>query len=191
MKLWQKVILVVVVVILALLISKKAWSKKRSWAAPLDFRPTWDPITDERIKTLHPQLWGAASELINRAEAELGIQLRVTDATRTFARQTELYAQGRTAPGNIVTNAEAGESYHNYAMAIDVVEIRNGVAIWDNDLWDEIGEIGEDIGWEWGGSWFSFNDKPHFQWTFGYDTDELLALFPDGNTINYDFSLLA
>jgi hypothetical protein len=189
MKPWQKILLVIVILLLAVLISKKAWPQKRTGVAQLDFEPTWDPITDERIKSLHPQLWGVASSFINRAEKELGIQLRVTDAQRSFSRQAELYAQGRTTPGEVVTNAEPGESFHNYAMAIDVVEIREGEAIWENERWDEIGSLGEDIGWEWGGGWFSFSDRPHFQWNFGYTTDELLALFPDGNTMNYDFSL--
>lgn len=43
---------------------------------------------------------------------------------RTFEHQDRLYAQGRTLPGGIVTNARSGESPHNYGMATDWV-------IWD------------------------------------------------------------
>lgn len=38
---------------------------------------------------------------------------------RTFPQQAALYALGRTAPGKIVTDAEAGESPHNYGCASD------------------------------------------------------------------------
>lgn len=53
---------------------------------------------------------------------------------------------------------------HNYDLAIDVVEIKNGQALWINPRWSEIGAIGKSIGFEWGGDWSgSRNDKPHFQ----------------------------
>lgn len=38
---------------------------------------------------------------------------------RTFAQQAALYAQGRAAPGGIVTWAEPGESAHEYGCATD------------------------------------------------------------------------
>ncbi len=74
-----------------------------------------------------------------------------------------------------MTNARGGQSYHNYGLAIDVVEIRNGQAIWDCD-WLRIAELAEPAGWEWGGRWASFPDKPHFQRSFGKSTAELAAL---------------
>jgi peptidoglycan LD-endopeptidase CwlK len=40
---------------------------------------------------------------------------------RSFEDQDELYAQGRTKPGNIVTNARGGDSLHNYGLAADFV----------------------------------------------------------------------
>lgn len=68
--------------------------------------------------------------LKNEVESKHGIKLRVAQATRTIAQQNALYAQGRTAPGRIVTNAKGGESYHNYGLAIDVIEIKNGKTNW-------------------------------------------------------------
>lgn len=125
----------------------------------------WDLITEQRIKMLHPLVRTPARAFINKA-AELGIKLRITAALRTFAQQNDLYAQGRTTPGKIVTNAEAGESYHNYGLAIDVVPIVNGKADWNTD-WYRIAAIGKSFGFSWGGDWVSFKDKPHFQMTFG------------------------
>lgn len=45
----------------------------------------------------------------------------VTSGRRSMRDQEKLYAQGRTAPGPIVTNARPGQSAHNYGRAVDVV----------------------------------------------------------------------
>ena len=96
-----------------------------------------------------------------------GIDLIVTSTYRDLESQAALYAQGRTAPGNRVTKAGPGRSFHNWRVAFDVVPVVNGKAIWDDvNLWTRIGKIGESIGLEWGGSW-EFMDRPHFQNTGG------------------------
>ena len=89
-------------------------------------------------------------------------------------RSKTLYSSKRTRPGNIVTNARGGQSFHNYGLAIDVVEISGGQALWTNPNWNLIGEIGESHGFEWGGRWTAFVDRPHFQMTFGFTTAQLL-----------------
>jgi len=76
-------------------------------------------------------------------------------------------------PGSIVTNAQGGESYHNYGLAIDVVEISDGQAIWRADNFDWIGELGKSLRFEWGGDWTRFKDRPHFQMTGGRTIEEL------------------
>lgn len=50
----------------------------------------------------------------------LGLRPVVTETRRSWQRQNELYAQGRTAPGRIVTKAKGGESPHQYGLAADV-----------------------------------------------------------------------
>lgn len=101
-----------------------------------------------------------------QAAAEAGLDPRVTEGFRSPERQNELYAQGRTAPGPIVTNAKAGQSRHNSGTAIDVVP---GALIdtpnWspDSPLWSQLAEIGKEAGLEWGGDWKSITDRPHFQ----------------------------
>ncbi len=98
-----------------------------------------------------------------------GIELIVTSVYRSVDEQNEIYAQGRTKPGNIVTNAKGGQSYHNHRVAFDVVPLVQGKAVWNNNaLWSKIGGIGQRVGLEWGGSWASFPDVPHFQYTLGY-----------------------
>ena len=50
---------------------------------------------------------------------------------RTFALQDALYAQGRTTPGAIVTNAKGGQSPHNYGLAVDVTLLTPRGADWN------------------------------------------------------------
>jgi len=111
----------------------------------------------------------------------------VTSGYRSFAEQNTLFAQGRTAPGPRVTNASGGQSWHNFGLALDVVEIRTGddgrqVAIWDgvDANWSLIGDIGKYHGFEWGGDWISFIDRPHFEMRFGYTLAQLRAKRENG-----------
>ncbi|HEX5170960.1 MAG TPA: M15 family metallopeptidase, partial [Cyclobacteriaceae bacterium] len=144
---------------------------------PLDF-PTWDTPTNRRIRELHPRLGIAAREFINSVENELGIQLRITQGFRSIEEQDALYAQGRTTPGEVVTNARGGQSYHNYGLAFDVVEMVNGQANWNTTMqnWNRIGAIAQRFGLEWGGTWTRFVDLPHFQMTFGHTIRELMQI---------------
>lgn len=52
-------------------------------------------------------------------EAVKPYQIYIYCGYRTRDEQNELYKQGRTKPGKIVTFARAGESFHNYGHAID------------------------------------------------------------------------
>lgn len=143
-----------------------------------------DSITLERIELLHPAVRKEAGEiykeicdrLTGRAECRFAFTLR------TFAEQDELYAQGRTKAGKIVTNAKGGQSWHNYGLAIDIVLILDGkTASWDMQTdfdkdglsdWQEVVYVFGLYGWEWGGSWRTFKDYPHFQKTFGLTINE-------------------
>ena len=144
-------------------------------------RSTWDTrYTDKRIKTLHPKIRAKVTEFIIRAEKELGVKLRVTSALRTFEEQTKLYDSGRTTSGPIVTYARAGSSLHNYGLAIDAVEIKDGKALYNSPNEAQIARLGKSIGFEWGGDWKSFTDKPHYEMRFGRSTTQLKALYDSG-----------
>ncbi len=120
---------------------------------------TWDPVTTERIASLAPHVQEPATIFINRVEAELGIQLRVMSAHRSFEEQDALYEQGRTTPGKIVTNAQGGESHHNYGLAIDVVIMENGQPVWE-PIPENVAQIAQELGFRWGAEW---DDPAHFQ----------------------------
>lgn len=96
-----------------------------------------------------------------------GLDVLVTCTRRTAAEQAALWAQGRTAPGPVVTWAQPGTSKHETGEAFDVVPMRAGACVWgttgaDGALWQRIGAIGEAAGLTWGGRW-SKPDFPHFQ----------------------------
>lgn len=78
-----------------------------------------DQITLDRIKLLHPAVREEALNIYNEICAALTGKAicRFAWTIRTFAQQTEEYAKGRTKPGKIVTNAKAGQSAHNFALA--------------------------------------------------------------------------
>ena len=108
---------------------------------------------------------------------ENGIDLLVTSTYRDHESQGELYEQGRTRPGKVVTNAKPGESWHNYRCAIDVVPLVNGKPNWDGSdpIWQTIGELGEKAGLEWAGRWRTFRELAHFQYTGGLTLADLKA----------------
>lgn len=97
------------------------------------------------------------------------IDMRVTDGFRSFQDQDALYAQGRTAPGNRVTGARGGQSWHNYGLGVDATFMdQNGTPHWQTtgeyaDLWDRYGELGEQNGLTWGGNW-NTPDRPHLEY---------------------------
>ena len=143
----------------------------------------WDSKTEKAIKTLHPKMKAKAREFINKAEQE-GFKLRIgsSGGYRDFNKQNELYAKGRTTSGGKVTNAKAGQSYHNYGLAIDVVEVEPMYGYkkgYPSSRWDKIARIGKSLGLEWGGDWTSIVDKPHFQLNEG-TTSQLLAKVNSG-----------
>jgi peptidoglycan L-alanyl-D-glutamate endopeptidase CwlK len=60
-----------------------------------------------------------ARALVLKAAAA-GITIKVISGLRTFEKQNDLYEQGRSKPGRIVTNARGGYSNHNFGIAFDI-----------------------------------------------------------------------
>ncbi len=134
-----------------------------------------DKVTQERISKLHPSVRAEVAKIINECDKALTgrAKVRITQGLRTFQEQSDLYAQGRSKSGRIVTNAKPGQSIHNYGFAVDICLIIDGKtaswdtkADWDNDKladWQECVQIFKANGWNWGGDWQSFKDMPHFE----------------------------
>jgi len=128
-------------------------------------------MPSRKLTDLHPEVQAKARALVAKCRAA-GIDLLVTCTWRSDEEQAALYAQGRTKPGRIVTNAQPGQSKHNgkqgEARALDVVPLVNGKPVWGTDgedgvLWERVGVIGESCGLQWAGRWKRMREFPHFE----------------------------
>jgi peptidoglycan L-alanyl-D-glutamate endopeptidase CwlK len=145
-----------------------------------------DKTTTTRLRSLYPDVSTRAIRLFNDVFIQHGRSLRITEGFRTFARQRKLHAIGRTTPGKVVTNAEAGESFHNYGIALDVC-FRGKDPYLEKDphgveLWKELGRFAKGHGFVWGGDFSYLVDRPHLQLTFGLTLPEIQALYKFGET---------
>jgi len=130
-----------------------------------------DKITLERIKTAHPKIREELLEQYKECNQMLpkGVRLRFAYVLRTDAEQHALFLQRPK-----VTNADAGQSIHNYGLAFDIVLLYDKdnnetfeTASWEqNKYWMLVVAYFKSKGWEWGGDWKSFKDAPHFQKAF-------------------------
>ena len=128
----------------------------------INFPPGNDVITD--LTYLHPKIQKALTNIMQQ------MNINVIETFRTPERQHKLYTLGRTEKGQIVTNAQSFESYHNYGLALDVAPINNDII-----------QNFEANDFEWGGRWKTFKDIPHFQMTFGLSISQLKSLYDEGN----------
>ena len=76
----------------------------------------------DRLDLLQPEVREKARSAFDRGQRR-GLDICIVSTLRTYPEQQELYAQGRTKPGNVVTNAKPGYSYHNFGLALDFAVI--------------------------------------------------------------------
>ncbi|ASK31427.1 peptidoglycan L-alanyl-D-glutamate endopeptidase [Chryseobacterium sp. T16E-39] len=134
-----------------------------------------DKVTLQRIEQLHPLVREEVKQIIKDCDEALTgrAKVRITQGLRSFEEQEKLYAIGRLTTGKKVTNAKAGQSIHNYGLAVDICLMIDGKVAswdtakdWDNDGvadWYECVKIFAKYGWDWGGNWKTFKDLPHFE----------------------------
>ncbi|WCN37424.1 M15 family metallopeptidase [Aneurinibacillus uraniidurans] len=141
---------------------------------------TWDWLVQKNFRlndaNLHPTVRQKAWDAIF-ALWQQGIYVLIAQGYRSIAEQNDLYAQGRTKPGKIVTNARGGQSYHNYGLAIDfALYTKDGKDVtWDDSSaeWKQVVQVFKSKGFAWGGDFRTFKDTPHFEMTFGYRYSQL------------------
>ena len=115
------------------------------------------------LTLLHPKLQAILPKIKEMAAAQ-DLPVLWTDGMRTQAEQDALYAQGRTAPGTIVTNVRYPDSMHNWGVAVDFCRNVRGREYDDSDnFFFRVASIAKAYGLDWGGDWTSFRDKPHLQ----------------------------
>jgi peptidoglycan LD-endopeptidase CwlK len=129
------------------------------------------------IDDLHPALKPIAIAFLNDLK-EQGIDVIVTDTYRSSDEQNALYAQGRTKPGKIVTDAQGGHSDHNFMLdghpaskAFDIAPIKDGKLDYDDQpIWNRVEQVWRDFNAHLKGNydlgWYGvnrkFKEKPHF-----------------------------
>src|ERR1035437_6293402 len=118
---------------------------------------------------LSPLTRDKAESLVRLCAGDPGIDLLIISTYRDLASQAALYAQGRTAPGRIVTNAKAGMSFHNWHIAFDAIAVVNGKAVWQVrdhagvllPQWRTVIDLAKGLGLECGADWSSITDDDH------------------------------
>ena len=154
---------------------------------------TFSIKNNDIISKLHPKVQDDFKKLINAWYAA-GFPMQINSGYRSFDKQTELKSNEFN---NLNPVADAGNSFHNYGLAIDVSllktdtygNITGDIYTQDvNPFWLEIGEIAERLGFRWGGRFNSF-DPVHFEKTNGYgyfNNDFSSNPIYDGSTPQYD-----
>lgn len=136
-------------------------------------------INSRKLEDLHPKVKTLCEQFIASC-AKQNIDVLITSTYRDGESQNALYAQGRTTTGSIVTNARAGQSFHNWRVAFDFVPLINGKPNWnDLALFTKCGEIAESVGLEWAGRWKKFKELAHCQFTGGLTLQD----FQTGKTL--------
>jgi len=126
----------------------------------------------KNMNGVHPTLCKVMHEAIRNAP----VDFTVTEGVRTVERQQELYAQGRTKLGIVVTNVDGVKTKSNhqpkadgYGYAVDLYPYINGNV--DVNAVKELKVIGAHIlktakemgvNVDWGGNW-KMQDYPHFE----------------------------
>lgn len=119
-------------------------------------------INSRAIDDLNPVVAKKCRAFIAACKRE-NIDVLITSTFRDMESQAQIYAQGRSRPGRIVTHAKPGQSWHNFRLAFDFVPIRDGKAMWnDARTFKRCRQIGESLGLE--GLDF---EMAHLQWRGG------------------------
>ncbi|MCA8831924.1 M15 family metallopeptidase [Hymenobacter pini] len=130
-------------------------------------------IQANRLGQAMPALAAAYVEALQRWMGDPVLQLAgrpiITECYRSPERQNELYAQGRSKPGPVVTYKRGGESKHNLGPptpALDVAFLlADGSVSWSGLLLSKFARLmkAADARVVWGGDWAQFKDRPHFE----------------------------
>jgi len=121
-------------------------------------------LNSRSVELLRPDVCANCKVFLTSCE-KAGLHVKITSTLRDAEYQASLYAQGRTTAGQIVTNAKT-PSFHGAGLAFDVCQNIAGKE-WETDFFSKCAKIGKEMGFEWGGDWKEFPDKPHFQWSYG------------------------
>lgn len=127
-------------------------------------------LNSRNIDHLRPDVATNCRVFLDLCAAQ-GLKVLITNTVRDDEYQAYLYAQGRTRPGSIVTNAKKPSFHSDKAgLAFDICKNVKGQEYSDTEFFRACAQIGKAMGFEWGGDWKGFVDMPHFQWS-GYNQE--------------------
>jgi len=142
--------------------------------------------SQQRLALVYPGLSDLIFQLSTLCLQE-GFAITVMQGLRTVEEQDALYAQGRTTPGKIVTNAQGGHSWHNFGLAVDCAPVEpDGSIDWnaEHPQSKTMERLGVSIGLTSGANWIRIVDAPHFQLTGRFSEnapdDEVRQLYAAG-----------
>jgi peptidoglycan L-alanyl-D-glutamate endopeptidase CwlK len=145
----------------------------------------FDLRTEGNLQTLHPKAQEAARRLLARVRGA-GVDARILSGTRTYAQQNELFRIGRFGDTRRkVTNARGGQSNHNFGIAWDIGLFAGGKYLQELKPYDRAAGLGlvAGDGLEWGGSWKSLKDRPHYQLATGLPIAAVRERFERGEAV--------
>lgn len=147
------------------------------------------------ISELYPGISTKAEALL---EAVRPLGFFAFQGYRSFNEQETNYMKGRNELGDIidrsevVTMAAAGYSWHQWGCALDLIGGGPGCWTWNmpESAWQQMMDVAEQLGFECGGRWTSFPDRPHVQITFGQPIETLLAIYKKRELLSDVFDFL-
>lgn len=78
------------------------------------------PKRQSRFRHIDGPMYYIGQQIVKAME-DAGYPAKILYCHRSAAQQRQLYAKGRTAPGNIVTKAGPWDSAHQYYEAVDII----------------------------------------------------------------------
>lgn len=160
-----------------------------------------DPVSEvskARIAGLYPGLRPLVFRVLQDIALRAKRRMNVAQGIRTFDEQLQAYSKGRTlvgaqwtitAPGQVVTNAKPGLSWHCYGLGWDASWAGQDPYLDNEDegirdsLWKAYGDVGVSYGFKWGGDFHLVNgvaDRPHLELTYGLTIDQAVELYEKG-----------
>ncbi len=118
------------------------------------------------VSNVYPPFLGMYKGVLEATLRE-GAAFYAVSGYRSFDEQTALYLQGRQTSGQIVTQARAGYSAHNFGVAIDGTRdadlTRPGLQpTWKIEEYEPLAQHAKARGLD-AGYWWKFRDCPHVQ----------------------------
>lgn len=120
-------------------------------------------INSKDIADLRPDVASNARLWMADCQAQ-GLDVAVNSTRRDNEYQATLYAQGRTRPGNIVTNGKT-TTFHGAGLALDFYSKSTGWS--QHSFFVRCAQVAKKYGFSWSGDWKSFVEYAHIQWDNG------------------------